>query len=388
MRLDSVVTGGKTALQVIKELLQADLGNRCATRTGQQTERTPSSPLGGGTDIALALSAAKDAMRLHPAIWGKDKQSIIFISDGLPQDVDRERTAAQWDFVQGAGMPATFTLYFSRRSSAPDSLIAMTQNIRTNGYSASNARSNLWNIAAPSSELMSILRDSILPNIFSTAAVKPFSAAVMGISTSRYAANAFTFTTPFSLAAATTTLEFELKFAYVDTTQNRTGVVQGDTTIRSRFTIVRSDQGLFAGLPAGIGYDCDTLVPPPPPFAVILSVTKNPFTPGIDAPHQGIPGLEGFRGTVIIIKPDNAIDSLRQLLAVKEAWADIYDAVGNLIAKRAKAKVIEKAAYIPWDGRNPNGRIVGGGTYLAVVKFIDNYGKQHAMQVKLGVKRS
>jgi hypothetical protein len=39
-----------------------------------------------------------------------------------------------------------------------------------------------------------------------------------------------------------------------------------------------------------------------------------------------------------------------------------------------------------WDGLNKNGRRVGSGTYLLIVKMVDNDGVMHERKLKLGVK--
>ena len=69
----------------------------------------------------------------------------------------------------------------------------------------------------------------------------------------------------------------------------------------------------------------------------------------------------------------------------------IYDAVGNVVNCIERKNVAEssKGVAFVWDGRNEKGRLVGGGTYLAMVSIEDSQGKKYApSKHKLGVKRT
>lgn len=68
--------------------------------------------------------------------------------------------------------------------------------------------------------------------------------------------------------------------------------------------------------------------------------------------------------------------------------AAIYDAVGNRMARDVKLKKANTSTNYGfiWDGKNQNGRNVGTGTYLAVVKCKDMDEKNYIEKIKLGVK--
>jgi hypothetical protein len=50
--------------------------------------------------------------------------------------------------------------------------------------------------------------------------------------------------------------------------------------------------------------------------------------------------------------------------------ADIYDALGNMIAQLKQFKDHKSSSIVKynWDGKNMKGRLVGDGTYMAVIK--------------------
>jgi hypothetical protein len=124
-----------------QQLLNADYSS-----TGRHDSRLPSQPetgYNGTTDISFAFEAAKDAFQ--SASNPPDRQYIIFLSDGVAQNVDVERMDSISNWVGGQGVPTTFTAFFiNQREPIPDSILAMTENIRTNGYSSSNAYSAVW----------------------------------------------------------------------------------------------------------------------------------------------------------------------------------------------------------------------------------------------------
>jgi hypothetical protein len=92
-----------------------------------------------GTNINSGFDAAKDAMKSSK--WEKQKQFVIFIS-GV--EANRPQDGTKNDFVKGIDVPTTFTIFFSRDERVPQSIQLMTDNIKQNGYSASNPLSRVW----------------------------------------------------------------------------------------------------------------------------------------------------------------------------------------------------------------------------------------------------
>lgn len=83
-----------------------------------------------------------------------------------------------------------------------------------------------------------------------------------------------------------------------------------------------------------------------------------------------------------------SIKSLAQQTDGSYGIAAIYDAIGNRmisVAKLKRATTSTNYGFI-WDGKNQNGRNVGTGTYLAVVKCKDMDNNNYIEKVKLGVK--
>jgi hypothetical protein len=107
----------------------------------------------GATDISLAFDAARDAFK--KAIYPKSKQYIIFLSDGEPQFVDYERREKINEYRSGAGLPATFTAYWiNALQQIPQQIAQMTENIKNNGYSATNMSRTVWKTSGREDDLL------------------------------------------------------------------------------------------------------------------------------------------------------------------------------------------------------------------------------------------
>lgn len=120
---------------------------------GQEVYENYLSDYNGTTDISLAFDAARKAFQ--KAKNPRSKQYIIFLSDGEPQNVDLERRRFINDFKAGTNLPATFTAYWVNNSQPiPKQIIEMTDNIRNNGYSASNLHSDVWKTKGDINELL------------------------------------------------------------------------------------------------------------------------------------------------------------------------------------------------------------------------------------------
>jgi hypothetical protein len=132
----------------------------------------------------------------------------------------------------------------------------------------------------------------------------------------------------------------------------------------------------------------------------IINSSPNPFTPGVtEIPppvrtfYSNVVG-NSISGTIIAIntiKPLVPTDSTVTGIDKPYGTANIYDALGNLVAKDLVLQAANPSTFkdygIYWDGRNENGRFVGNGTYLMILTFKDIDNKKQSKRIKIGVKR-
>ncbi len=133
----------------------------------------------------------------------------------------------------------------------------------------------------------------------------------------------------------------------------------------------------------------------------ILAGPENPFVPGVTRlPAQVVdfydnvlpPGANPqTTGTIIAIE---SVTPLRWTGKVdehgRETFGDgvVFDVLGNVVASDLPLNQADtpRDYGVYWDGRNPRGRFVGGGTYLMVVRAVDIEGKDIIKRVKIGIK--
>lgn len=125
-------------------------------------------------------------------------------------------------------------------------------------------------------------------------------------------------------------------------------------------------------------------------YTWISSTAPNPFNPTRD---KVIPELAAVLDKS---QPIPAYATAIEITAVKDvdipqSYVDIYDDVGNLVKANLRffSRTDDKNTYnVLWDGRNFNGRIVGAGTYLAVI-YIHEIGESKASikRQKIGIQR-
>jgi hypothetical protein len=171
--LDQVFPGGVTGADTLKQLLKFTGEGNLIHHTPRPGSR-PNDEYGAnstrdGTDITLGFEAAQVAMAAAKA--PKENRYFIFLSDGEPASVDVPREGRRNDFVLGENMPTTFTVFFDNDDTptAPHNIVRMTDNIRANGYSASNAKSAVWAINLPASQLLGLLQDKVIPTVVTQA---------------------------------------------------------------------------------------------------------------------------------------------------------------------------------------------------------------------------
>jgi hypothetical protein len=116
----------------------------------------------GSTNINIAFEAARQEM--STAVNPRDRQFVIFFSDGAPQGTDQMGLVSDY-FMQGTNVPTTFTVFFTPNATAPASLQTMTANIQNNGYSTTNPNSALWTIQTSYNALLQLFMEHVIPTI-------------------------------------------------------------------------------------------------------------------------------------------------------------------------------------------------------------------------------
>jgi hypothetical protein len=228
--LDTTFAGGMKGLDTLKNLLNYTGNGNLLAGTKQPSSRVNNgvepTNIRSGTDITLGFEAAIQAMKASTA--ATSNQFFIFLSDGEPSSIDQGRTNLENAFQQGVGAPTTFTIFFKQTANptAPNSIVTMTNNIRNNGYSATNPQSAYWAINTPNSQLLSLLQTSVLNPIFANTPGKPLT-AVMDLGGTKYnstAVNATNFTFPqrVPIGANQTAVNLTYTYQYTDSGKTKT----------------------------------------------------------------------------------------------------------------------------------------------------------------------
>jgi hypothetical protein len=139
-----------------------------------------------GTDISIAFEAALEAFQKTSR--PKNNQYIIFLSDGEPglngysgtrdsvncpdpqgtASLANPRCALLNNFTNGVGFPTTYTVFLqSQNPNTPPLIRTMTNNIKANGYSSNNERSNAWALTSNYTALLKLMMDEIVTPMLS-----------------------------------------------------------------------------------------------------------------------------------------------------------------------------------------------------------------------------
>lgn len=161
----------------------------------------------GGTDITLGFEAARQAFQT--ASNPREKQFIVFLSDGVHQSVDVERGEFQTDYLAGINIPTTFTAFFINiNQPIPEQIVTMTENIKSNGYSETNEKSEVWknlgSVSELSSRLLNILNFGEGTQVFTST---PVSITINGITTENFDNTNAVFDRMIPLTGVSTSLE-------------------------------------------------------------------------------------------------------------------------------------------------------------------------------------
>lgn len=116
-----------------------------------------------GTWISIAFDGAIYAFKNTKV--PKYKHFIMFFFDGdasMPAD-----NAERYRYVKGINVPTTFSVYYEAQPIplALDNLKKMTENIKNNGYSSSNPKSNLWSLMMNFNALLKLLMQNVVSEI-------------------------------------------------------------------------------------------------------------------------------------------------------------------------------------------------------------------------------
>jgi len=172
-----------------------------------------------GTNISIAFEAALQAFANAKTPTPTENQYIIFLSDGEPSPHNcgnnaNVRCAMQYDFVNGANTPTTYTVFLNRVGTRdqlpiildtvqivpwaatmqtpqggtvsmeesiyrvlgftqPNTVSGMTYNIQNNGYSATNPSSNIWVLQSRYDEMLELMMENIISPMFTEAKGAP-----------------------------------------------------------------------------------------------------------------------------------------------------------------------------------------------------------------------
>jgi len=186
----------------------------------------------GATDISLGFEAARRAFRsaANPA----HRRYVIFLSDGIAQEVDKERRPYINDYIQGDSIPTTFTVFWINRSgqqTVPDEIQAMTDSIKTNGYSTRNTYTSYWTTYGSEVDLFSQLMNIVKGTGLRVTTTYPTAFKMNGISAKSVDSTMVYFDKGFGLNADYTTFTYDITYHFGQPF-NRDTTTQFDVTIR------------------------------------------------------------------------------------------------------------------------------------------------------------
>lgn len=160
-----------------------------------------------GTDITKAFKAVKQSLN-HTSIE-KKLQYTVFFSDGIPSSGGTE----MWDFVEGKGVPTTFTVFFHPDKVAPESLERMNENIKNNNYSSNNKNSELWAFDnSGHDDLLQFMIENVLNKIKGEITTEPVEITINGKTNGTWNDGVFTFSDQFPLTAEKSDFTFDIQY--------------------------------------------------------------------------------------------------------------------------------------------------------------------------------
>ncbi len=240
-KLNHVFANGRTGLDTMQALLSTtpnsngDLIYNTKNPASRVNKGLKPDNVRDGTDITLGFQAALQAMSVATA--PKESQFIIFLSDGDPGGQDDSRTAVGDDFMKGIKTPTTYTVFFTNGGNVPTKIATMTENIKANGYSATNPQSANFGIDTRAEQLLPLLQSSVLNPIFANTPGKPVSAVMSVTGGAQYTstgvdAKNFTFANRVPLSADQTEVKLSYTYTYTDSGVTKQKVVPYTLSIK------------------------------------------------------------------------------------------------------------------------------------------------------------
>lgn len=121
-----------------------------------------------------------------------------------------------------------------------------------------------------------------------------------------------------------------------------------------------------------------------PPVTWRVSLSNNPFVPGETPLPTPVHNMS--HGILIVVGSASVVDPAVIAASPPEVSVTIYDAVGNKVRTGLEGILVDESVCVAWDGRNQNSRVVGAGTYLALVDIVTGSGRKSRDRVKIGVR--
>ena len=245
LQLNQKIKGNTTGLQALKSILATDTVVKYVETDNRGNVEAvdlvykPQFYTEGNTNINNAFAAALQAMK--SARNPKERQFIIFLSDGIPHPPNNNSMHGGKDpeyFSQGLNTPTTFTVYLNDTARVPPPVLqTLTDNVRNNGYSASNPMSDIWVLKTDYNALMSLFMKNVIKPILTVISGTPLSMAVNSIISDSLSDSGFVFTERFPLSSGTTSFNIRIKYHLKN---NNTGA-QKDTQTVSTIYVVRKE---------------------------------------------------------------------------------------------------------------------------------------------------
>ena len=326
---------GKQGIDIIKDILTTDATGGDLVYQPSYRSLRPLPISNGETNINGAFIGAKQAFL--SATNPKEQQYIIFFSDGEYAGPTQAGLDPNYFTTPtgAANVPATFTVYFSSQGTRPPTLVTMTDNIKANGYSASNPRSNLWTITASYSSLMSVLMQNVISTILLSE--NPTKMTLNNKTSTIYIDSSFFFTDSFSLTNDITFFSMSITYHYVNPLTN----ISLDSIVPVSFYIKKSSQVTL--LPPAVSEICYPGAP------IITGSVPALF-------HYGPKITMSDRGCLISLGGYNREDLSVALFSVK----------GQSVAE-LKAVDFGRDAIL-WNYRDRSGRTVSNGLYVLEIR--------------------
>jgi hypothetical protein len=364
---------GKRGIDIIKDILTTDTigsGSQSYVDLVYQPNYSRSTS-GGETNINGAFIAAKEAFLA--AKNPKEQQYIIFLSDGEPAGNTQAGHASNYfDTPEGvANVSTTFTVYFNANGQRPASLVTMTDNIKINGYSATNPKSDLWTLNTSFDALLNLLMNNVIKTILVPA--NPIKMVLNGETSVIYGYIDSSFSFPDSFPIGSDSTRFTMNISYHYTLPS-TGQ-QKDTTDTIVFYVKRTNQ---TALPTGIGEICEQYIQTIPVTAIMRDGNGNGHLDTIDIVWQdtakikeAMPSISDFIQTLQITSLDGGIPVTLHPIALVP---DLANKTIHIVLQENTGPTLETGWSSATVTLKPIPMNVNGDSPFEVIRVVDSAG--------------